>query len=301
MDHSLSHPSCVFFQVPSFQQHPSIALHVSSPLPSSPLLSSHRIPSPLLSPLSSAMSTTHTLRRRIPQAIAALGERRGSTRQAIMAWVKEHEAAENGFWEPYVTSALLFLCRTGKLLKTKSGRFRLSPPTQPQPQGKKKTTPIAEEGKEAAPVAEEAVQKNEEDEIVAVGDLDEDMDPCPWVANPDLPTPSVSDQQMLDTCKHLLTTQCGYTERELCIMAAGHIDNMHHALMLGHADTCQGFKGKVDWEGRDYYYHGYTTVPVPYEVYTEFVDGDDECWCGHCSLEEDASSCSSSNSDSDSA
>ncbi len=45
--------------------------------------------------------------------------------------------------------------------------------------------------------------------------------------------------------------------------------------------TCNRLRGKVEWEGSDYFYNSYTTVPVSWETFSSFVRSDD-CYCGEC-------------------
>lgn len=45
--------------------------------------------------------------------------------------------------------------------------------------------------------------------------------------------------------------------------------------------TCNRLRGKVEWEGSDYFYNSYTTVPVSWGTFSRFIRSD-ECYCGQC-------------------
>ena len=45
-------------------------------------------------------------------------------------------------------------------------------------------------------------------------------------------------------------------------------------------EGCRGLRGKIDCEGSGYFYTSYTTVPVSHDVYSEFVDASETCYCG---------------------
>lgn len=51
--------------------------------------------------------------------------------------------------------------------------------------------------------------------------------------------------------------------------------------ILDEWQNCDELRGKIDWEGLDYFYNSYTSVPVSWETYTAFVISED-CFCGEC-------------------
>lgn len=44
---------------------------------------------------------------------------------------------------------------------------------------------------------------------------------------------------------------------------------------------CQTLRDKIDNEGKDYFYNSYATVPVSWEVYSDFCESC-SCYCGRC-------------------
>lgn len=51
--------------------------------------------------------------------------------------------------------------------------------------------------------------------------------------------------------------------------------------ILDNWKNCKRLRTKIEWEGRDYFYDSYTTVPVSWETYSQFARSDD-CVCGEC-------------------
>lgn len=51
--------------------------------------------------------------------------------------------------------------------------------------------------------------------------------------------------------------------------------------ILDNWENCERLRAKIGWEGRDYFYDSYTTVPVSWETYSQFARSDD-CVCGEC-------------------
>ena len=50
-------------------------------------------------------------------------------------------------------------------------------------------------------------------------------------------------------------------------------------------EDCSHLRGKIEWEGLDYFYYHYTTVPVSIDKLQEFY-GSDACYCGNNCMDE---------------
>ena len=45
--------------------------------------------------------------------------------------------------------------------------------------------------------------------------------------------------------------------------------------------NCNALRAKIEWEGAGYFYSNYTTVPVSWTTYDDFVESS-YCWCDQC-------------------
>lgn len=58
-------------------------------------------------------------------------------------------------------------------------------------------------------------------------------------------------------------------------------DEILKQYILDEWENCDGLRGKIDWEGLDYFYNSYTSVPVSWETYSNFARSVD-CICDNC-------------------
>lgn len=46
--------------------------------------------------------------------------------------------------------------------------------------------------------------------------------------------------------------------------------------------NCDNLRSKIENEGTGYFYSEYTSVPVSWDIYNEFCENEDDCFCGTC-------------------
>ena len=74
---------------------------------------------------------------------------------------------------------------------------------------------------------------------------------------------------------------CEKDDKEMC-------EEKKHTIMknfiIDEWENCEYLRNKINNEGMNYFYNSYTNVPVPYDVYSDFMYSHD-CWCGECEKE----------------